>query len=141
MALSDVMREASSDLQDFVDANPDLPQALRRLLAKLIGKMEAIRVCYDDFHEQGGAIPEISDDWEGAYRRFVASRGEAGGGRRKWQGRVNKLLERVHSKCENFIATEPDVYIPRSSQIKEVMDLTFEVTWPWEEWEYEEKPR
>lgn len=139
MALTDALDEASTSLQDFIDATPELPDKVRRPLAKLIGKMEALRACYAAHASDGGDIPQVSDDWQGSHDRFVAARPDPGGA--DWRGQVNKVLEHVHARCEDHLAVEPDLYIPRASHIAEVMNLTFEATWPWEEWEFEEKPR
>ena len=140
MSLNRILHEASSDLQDFMDLNPDVSERLRARLSQLIGKMQAICACYDAHHDKGGAVPEVDGDWKKAYAAFVERRaGKAGPA--GWNGAVDQRLGEIHGLCERNLAEDPGTYMPRTAEISEVMGLTHEASWVWEEWEFEERVR
>jgi hypothetical protein len=140
MSLNQILHQASSDLQDFLDLNEDASSRLQASMGQLIGKMQTICACYDVHGKNGGDIPAISSDWEAAYTGFVEGRGGAGKTSvAAWNGAVDERLGEIQGLCERNLAESPGIYMPRTAEISEVMGLTHETSWVWEEWEYEER--
>lgn len=140
MSLNQILHQASSDLQDFLTLNQDASDRLQARLSKLIGKMQTICACYDAHEKTGGEIPAIDGDWEEAYRTFLDGRGGAGkASEAAWNGAVDERLGEIHGLCERNLAEDPGTYMPRTAEITEVMGLTHEAAWAWEEWEFEER--
>ncbi len=140
MSLNQILHQASTDLQDFLDLNADVSDRLQGRLSQLVGKMQAICACYDAFEKDGGDIPAISTDWEAAYMAFVEGRGGAGNvSAAAWSGAVDGRLGEINGLCERNLAEDPGTYMPRTAEISEIMGLTHEVSWVWEEWEFEER--
>lgn len=140
MSLNQILHQASSDLQDFLDLNSDTSERLQARLSKLIGKMQAICACYDAHDKDGGDVPAIDDDWKAAYASFLDHRGGAGkASAAAWSGAVDERLGEIHGLCERNLAESPGIYMPRTAEISEVMGLTHEAAWAWEEWEFEER--